>query len=119
MMFMRVVIAAENASQHEPIRQTVLGMGMDCTPEDCVAHGDLPVRLSHGAVNLLLVHAADDVHGAIDVIKSALPLTPAPVLAVGPSREPADVLQLIQGGAREYLDEAALQPGLERAMDKL
>jgi pilus assembly protein CpaE len=118
-MSMRVVIASDNAGQHEPIRQTVLGMGMECTPDDCVSSGDLPVRLSHGAVNLLLVHAAEDVHGAIDVIKSALPLTPAPVLAVGPTREAADVLQLIQGGAREYLDEAALQPGLEKAMDKL
>jgi pilus assembly protein CpaE len=119
MMLMRVVIAADNTSQHEPIRQTVLGMGMDCTPDDCVTPADLPVRLSHGAVNLLLVHAGDDVHSAIDTIKSALPMTPAPVLAVGPTRQPPEVLQLIQGGAREYLDEATLQPGLEKVMDKL
>jgi pilus assembly protein CpaE len=119
MMFMRVVIAAENASQHEPIRQTVLGMGMECTPDDCVSSTDLPVRLSHGAVNLLLVRADDDVYGAIDTIKSALPLTPAPVLAVGRKREPAEVLQLIQGGAREYLDEGSLQMDLEKAMEKL
>jgi len=116
---MRVVIAAENASRYEPIRQVVLGMGMECTPGDCVSSADLPVRLSHGAVNMLLVHVGDDVHGSIDVIRSALPLTPAPLLAIGAKREPADVLQLIQGGAREYLDEGALQPGLEKAMDKL
>src|SRR5262249_29539017 len=118
-MPMRVVIAADNASQHEPIRQVVLGMGMECTPSDCVSAADLPVRLSHGAVNMLLVHVGDDVHGSIDVIKSALPLTPAPLLAIGAKREADDVLKLIQGGAREYLDEGALQPGLEKAMDKL
>ena len=116
---MRVVIASENVGQHEPIRQTVLGMGMECTPEDCVSSADLPVRLSHGAVNMLLVHVGDDVHDSIDVIKSALPLTPAPLLAIGAKREADDVLKLIQGGAREYLEEDALQPGLEKAMDKL
>lgn len=116
---MRVVIAADNVGRHEPIRQTVLGMGMECTPDDCVSSADLPVRLSHGAVNLLLVHAGDDVHSAIDTIKSAMPLTPAPVLAVGPTRQAAEVLQLIQGGAREYLDETTLQPSLEKMMDKL
>jgi pilus assembly protein CpaE len=116
---MRVVIAAENKGQHEPIRQIVLGMGMDCTPDDCVSFADLPVRLSHGAVNLLLMHAGGDVHNAIDTVKSALPMTPAPVLAYGPTRQPAEVLQLIQGGAREYLDETVFQSGLEKAMDKL
>jgi pilus assembly protein CpaE len=119
MMVMRVVIAADNASRHEPIRKVVLGMGMECTPGDCVSPGDLPVRLSHGAVNMLLVHVDKDVVSTLDVIKSALPLTPAPVLAVGAKREPADVLKVIQGGAREYVDESELQPGLEKAMDKL
>jgi pilus assembly protein CpaE len=92
---------------------------MECSAGDCVSSGDLPVRLSHGAVNLLLVHVGNDLSGTIDEIKSALPLTPAPVLAVGSGREAADVLQIIQAGAREYLDENALQPGLEKAMDKL
>jgi pilus assembly protein CpaE len=116
---MRVVIAHEQAGQYEPVRQVVLGMGLECSPEDCVAYSDLPVRLSHGAVNLVLVHAGEDVHAAIDVIKSALPLTPAPALAFGPTRDPAEVLQLIQGGAREYLAQENLQTGLEKAMDKL
>jgi pilus assembly protein CpaE len=92
---------------------------MECSAGDCVSPGDLPVRLSHGAVNLLLVHVGSDLPGTIDEIKSALPLTPAPVLAVGSGRDPSDVLQIIQAGAREYLDEDSLQPGLEKAMDKL
>ena len=32
-------------------------MGMECTPDDCVSFGELPVRLSHGAANMLLMHA--------------------------------------------------------------
>jgi pilus assembly protein CpaE len=118
-MLMRVVIAEEQKGTVEPVRQTVLGMGLECTPDDCVTFHDLPVRLSHGATNVLLVQVGDDVHGAIDVIKSALPHTPAPVLAFGPTRDSGDVLKLIQGGAREYLDRDHLQKGLEKTLDKL
>lgn len=116
---MRVVIAKESTGTVEPVRQTVLGMGLDCAPDDVVAHAELPVRLSHGAANLLLVQVGDDVQSAVDTMKSALPMTPAPVLAFGPTRDPGDVLQVIQGGAREYLDQGTLQAGLEKAMEKL
>jgi pilus assembly protein CpaE len=94
-------------------------MGLDCSPEDVVPHAELPVRLSHGAANLLLVQVGDDVQAALDTVKSALPMTPAPVLAFGPTRDPGDVLQVIQGGAREYLDQGTLQTGLEKVMEKL
>jgi pilus assembly protein CpaE len=118
-MFMRVVIAADSRGQHEPVRRVVLGMGMECTPDDCVSFGELPVRLAHGATSMLLMHAGGDVHRVVDTVRSVLPMAPGPVLAYGPTREPAEVLQLIQGGAREYLDESSLQAGLQQAMDKL
>jgi pilus assembly protein CpaE len=116
---MRVVVAHENAGQAEQTRQLLLGMGLECGAADCVSYSDLPVRLSHGSAELLLVRVGEDALTAHDAIRQALALTRSPVLAMGPSHDAQHILETMQAGAREYLDEDKLQPGLEMALSKL
>jgi pilus assembly protein CpaE len=115
---MRVVITQEKTGQVEPIRHVVLGMGLECTPKDCVSFGELPVRLAQGPIDLLLVHVGSNLPGALDAMQQAKPLTKAPIMGVGPTGDSQQILQVMQGGAREYLDEANLQPALETALSK-
>jgi pilus assembly protein CpaE len=115
---MRVVITQEQAGQVERIRHVVLGMGLECAPADCVSFGELPVRLAQGPIDLLLVQVGTNVTAAVDAMHQAKPLTNAPIMAVGTTRDAQQILQVMQGGAREYLDEANLQPALEAALQK-
>lgn len=116
---MRVVVAHENSGQAEQTRQLLLGMGLECGASDCVSYADLPVRLSHGSPDLMLVRVGEDALTAHDAIRQALALSPAPVLAMGPTQDAQHILETMQVGAREYLDEDRLQPGLEAALNKL
>jgi pilus assembly protein CpaE len=116
---MRVVVAHENSGQAEQTRQLLLGMGLECGAADCVSYSDLAVRLSHGSPDLLLVRVGEDALAAHDSIRQALALTQAPILAMGPTPDAQHILETMQVGAREYLDEDRLQPGLEAALNKL
>ena len=50
---MRVVLAQEQAGAVEPVRQVLLGLGLECGAEDCVPFTELPVRLSKGKTDLV------------------------------------------------------------------
>jgi pilus assembly protein CpaE len=116
---MRVVVAREQPGNSEAIRQLLLGMGLECAAGDCVSHQDLPVRLAQNPTDVVLVQAAGDTAGTVAVIGQALPLTKAPVLVMGPTADPGQILVYLHGGAREYLEEAKLQEGLEGALERL
>ena len=116
---MKVVIAQQNAEHFDAVRQVVLGLGMDCGPRDCVAFADLSARLSPGPVDLVLVRAGSDGASAREVIREAVRLTRAPVLAFGPVTDARQILEITHGGAREYLDEGRLREELERFLEQL
>jgi pilus assembly protein CpaE len=116
---MRVVVAQEQPGSSEAIRQLLLGMGLVCGAGDCVAHADLPVRLAQNPTDLVLVRTGADLGATLETIRQALPLTKAPVMVMGPAADAPQILRYLQGGAREFLDEAQLQPNLENALDKL
>ncbi len=116
---MRVVVAQERPGNSEAIRQLLLGMGLECAAGDCVAHADLPVRLAQNPADLVLVQAGAETAGTVGVIRQALPLTKAPIMVTGPAADASQILLYLQGGAREFLDEASLQEDLENALDKL
>jgi pilus assembly protein CpaE len=115
---MRVVVAQEESGGSEAIRQLLLGMGLECGAGDCVSHSDLPVRLAQNPTELVLVRVGADPMATVGVVRQALPLTKAPVVVMGPSADAGQILQYLQGGAREFLDESKLEEGLERALEK-
>ena len=70
---------------------------------------ELPVRLAKGSAEMVLVRVGDNAAPAHEAIRQALNLTRAPVLAVGPTFNPHQILETLHSGAREYLDEDKLQ----------
>ncbi len=116
---MRVVVAQEPPVDGEAIRQLLLGMGMECGADDVVGHGELLVRLARNPTDVVLVRAGPEEAATVGLIKQAIPLTKAPVMVLGPSADAAQILCYLQGGAREFLDEAQLQVNLENALEKL
>jgi hypothetical protein len=117
--FMRAVVAHESLEQTEPIRQILLGMGVECGAADCVAFSDLPVRLAQGPTDVILVAIGTQWDGVRDTIRNALEQTSSPVLAVGPTNDAPQILKTLQSGAREYLGANRLQADLEAAFEKL
>ncbi|HEX5272128.1 MAG TPA: hypothetical protein VFW33_16640 [Gemmataceae bacterium] len=116
---MRVVVSQERAGGSEAIRQLLLGMGLECGSGDCVAHADLPVRLAQNPADLVLVQGGADPSSAAGAVRQAVPLTKAPLMVIGPAADAGQILQYLQAGAREFLDEARLQENLENALEKL
>jgi len=94
-------------------------MGLECASGDCVAHADLPVRLAQNPADLVLVQVGTETTNTVSVVRQALPLTKAPVMVTGPAADAGQILLYLQGGAREFLDEARLQENLENALEKL
>src|SRR5262245_28754115 len=107
-MPMRVVVTQERPAAVEEIRRVLLSLGLECSPADCVAYPELPVRLAKGPVDLVLVHVGEDLDAAQSAIRQSNTLTSAPVLALGPTSDVQPVLQTTRCGARAYLDERRL-----------
>jgi pilus assembly protein CpaE len=116
---MRVVVAQEQSEQMEPLRQALLGMGLECGAGDCVSFTELPVRLSQGSPDLVLVRVGSDPPAAYAALQQALTLTKAPLVAMGPASDPQRIMEATHNGARAYLDESRLQEDLEKALGTL
>jgi pilus assembly protein CpaE len=115
---MRVVAARLPDEPAEPLRQLLLGMGLECAAGDCVAYADLPVRLAQGAAPDLVLVRVGAPEG-LEALRQAQSQTKAPLLAAGPAGDAKLILDALHHGAREFLDAADLQPSLERALEKL
>jgi pilus assembly protein CpaE len=114
---LRAVIAGEGNGRRDEFRQGALSEGLACDSSDCVSLADLPVRLSRGAADLVLVQLTGS--AGFDALRYAAAHTAAPVLAVGPTHDSQAILQAVRSGAREYLDEARFRTELPAALEKL
>jgi pilus assembly protein CpaE len=101
---MRVVLATESHAQRDPLRQLVLGAGLECAAGDCVSWADLPVRLAKGSLDLVLVAAETGLAAALPVLQHTSTHCPSPVLAVGHQADAEEILQALRSGAREYVE---------------
>jgi pilus assembly protein CpaE len=116
---MRVVVATQLPEARQQLRQTALWMGLECDATDCVAFADLPVRLSQGGVSLVLAAADPDPEALLQALAEAAGHSAAPVVAVGPAGNSQQVLRILRGGAREYVDQARLRDEFPEALERL
>lgn len=116
---MRVVVTHKHAQQSERVRRALLGLGLECAPDDCVPFPDLPVRLAKGLVDLVLVNMSSEPAQALGAIQQAVGQTAVPVVAVGPTNDARQILQSTRSGAREYLDESRVEEDLEAVLERL
>ena len=116
---MRVVIATDSPEARDLCRQAVLGIGLECTADDCVSLAAVPVRLAHGPVDLLLVNLGADAGAGLEVIRLAAAQNSVAVFAIGPVDDPQRIMRALRAGAREYLDQAHPREELVAALAKL
>lgn len=114
-----VIVHAPGRANLAELRQTLLGAGVDCGPEDCVPWNDLHVRLAqNGEVNLLVLKTGEGAPSNWDAMLSeARALTPAPVVAIGPAGTD-DEHRAQRAGIAAYVNEANLPQDLDRALEQ-
>ena len=101
---MRIVVATDSPETRDQFRQAILGIGLECSAEDCVALDAVPGRLAHGSVDLLLVNQGEDAAPGLEAIRLAAAQAKVAVLAAGPVDDPKRIMRALRAGAREYLD---------------
>ncbi|MCC6420693.1 MAG: hypothetical protein IT429_20840 [Gemmataceae bacterium] len=116
---MRVLVAADNSELRSQLRQLLLGLGLECGAEDCVALADAAAQVPHAAPNLVVIASAGSMVAARSVIESLAAASGLPVLAVGPADNPQEILLTLRSGAREYVDQKRLREDLPLALEKL
>lgn len=116
-MTMRVVLAQERVQNREQPRAAALGLGLVCESTDCVGLEDLPVRLSQGEADMVMVNLNPQnfSRGLLTIQQTALQSS-VPVLALGPTNDPQLILQAMRAGARVYLDERNIRDELSAAL---
>jgi pilus assembly protein CpaE len=116
---MRVVLAQEDQSLRDYLRQVVLSLGLECDARDCVLYRELLMRLTQGEAPLVIVVIGREPQSALASIRQAANFGGLTVLATGPSQDPQLILQAIRTGAREFLDQKRLRDDLSTALAKL
>jgi len=101
------------------LRQLVLGSGLNCEAEDCVAWNDLAVRLGQGDVDVVLV----SLEGADERLWRALQevgtLTGSPLMAIGAEVDD-DVQQRAQQlGVRQIIPPDDVRRSLDEALERM
>jgi pilus assembly protein CpaE len=115
---MRAIIASEFPGKASPFRPLLLGVGLECGAADCVTWTDLPLRFSQAPPDLVLIVLGPH-PGAATTLVQQIATTGVPVLAVGPTAESQQILQVIRAGAAGYLDESQPRDELIVALERL
>lgn len=116
---MRAVLCADQGEGRDALRQVVLNTGLECGSDDCVAPQHLLPRLVLGQFDVVLVDVGRESKTSLDAIETASTRSSAPVLAIGPSEDPALILKAQRAGARQFLDRNQPRDELIVAMEKL
>jgi pilus assembly protein CpaE len=115
---MRAIIASELPAAAVPLRPLLLGLGVECGAADCVPWADLPLRYSQAPPNLVLIVLGPR-PGTVAPLVQHVAATGTPVLAVGPTADSQQILQVIRAGAAGYLDETHPREELINALEKM
>jgi pilus assembly protein CpaE len=115
---MRAVLTSDKPGALTPYRQTVAGMGMECSANDCVSFDDLRPRLGQQPpADLVLVFAAEDQVAALAAVQHATLVGVAVVAVTGDDQEYRN--QLRRAGALDCIRPDNLRGELEGAVEKL
>ncbi len=116
---MRIVLADNQQQRADQLRQILLGEGLTCDAADRVEYAGLAGRLAGNNVDLVLVTLNGNNGEAAAAISAAHQITPAPILAVGPTATVETVREAMRAGAREFLDMTNFRAELSEAIIKL
>jgi pilus assembly protein CpaE len=116
---MRVVLTHAPGTDVHELRQAVLGAGLDCAADDCVAWDDLSARLAQRDADLVIFKTGNNADGGWHAMQEAQTLTRAALVAVGPISNQEVIQSARRAGASDYVDDANVRVGLDTVMDRL
>lgn len=116
---MRAVISQARGRNGDALRQAILSVGLECEAQDCVTHAQLPVRLTQGPVDLVLVVMGAHEETDLAALQHAATYLDLTVLAVGSTFDAQLILKAHRAGAKLFLDESKLREELQNALLKL
>ncbi|MBI1914725.1 MAG: AAA family ATPase [Planctomycetes bacterium] len=116
---MRACIVSDHEATTTQVREVLLREGLDCPVADLFSLDLAPDRLAQGHPELIIVILAPDPERALGVVSQLHLLTPAPMLAVGPTHDSRLVLRTLRAGAADYADDSDLEDELRTVLGRL
>jgi pilus assembly protein CpaE len=97
----------------------VLGTGLKCDAADCVSYRELPERILRGPADLIVFSLGSQPAATLPFLRKTTTQTKVPIVAIGSTSNPEEILQALRSGAREYLHESELGEGLLATLIKM
>jgi pilus assembly protein CpaE len=116
---MRACIVSDNQETTMQVREVLLREGLDCPIGDLYSLDLAADKVAQGHPELIVVVLAPNPERALSVVSQLHLLTPAPLLAVGPTSDSRLVLRTLRAGAAEYADDTDLESELRTVLDRL
>jgi pilus assembly protein CpaE len=116
---MRTFIVSDHAPLSQRVRQALLGQGQDCPAEHVLPTQGAAERLAHTAADLVVIVLPPNPERALDVLSDLHLLSPARLVAIGPSSSLQLVLLAVRAGAADYIEEGNLEAELPLALSRL
>ena len=98
------------------VRETLVDNGLECSPANVVALDTACNRAIRLAPALIVVILPSDAEAALAVIRQIEKAVGCQILAIGRADDPKLILQAMQDGADEYLDENEIDDELVEAI---
>jgi pilus assembly protein CpaE len=116
---MRAAIISEHDATAGLAREALLRAGHDCAADAVFRLQDAVLRLEQVRPELVLVCLSPDPESALAVIAQLRHAVTAPLLAIGPTKDPQLILRTLRTGASDFIEEAELSTEVEAALRRL
>jgi pilus assembly protein CpaE len=116
---MRVAIVSDQDIMASKAREGLLRAGHYCPAENIYRLDDAVNRLSQARPELVLFCLSPTPDRALEVLAQFRQVVAAPVLAIGPAKDPQLILRTLRGGANDFVEETDLVTELEAALRRL
>lgn len=114
---LRALIASDDQSMGEEIREMLMRHHPDCLAQSAVPIESVTDRASHVNPGLVVVVLPSDVQRAYRSMRELADTLTTHILAVGPADDPKLILRTLhEGGAHEYLDQKRLEDEMAGAL---
>ena len=115
---MRVCVIADEEALRTRVRQALAG-GYECDAGQMIRVDQAETHLARNKHDVVLVATGRSSGHEVELISRLRDMIPGHLLAIGPVSDPRLVLNVLRGGAIDYVDEATLDAELPPALERL
>jgi pilus assembly protein CpaE len=116
---MKAAIVSDQILTAGKAREAILRAGHECPADSVCRLADAVNSLGQMRPELVLVCLSPDPEQTLAVIAQLRHVLSAPLIAVGPAKDPRLILRALRSGANDFVEEAELATELEAALRRL